>query len=86
MLWRRSDLVITTKLYWGAQQGSRKSEIGVNELGLTRKHLYEAMRDSLKRMQLEYVDIVYAYDYFVHSHPYTPSNCAHLLTDIDRIH
>ena len=33
----------------------------MNEIGLTRKHLFEGIRDSLKRMQLEYVDVVYAH-------------------------
>ena len=64
-LWRRSDLVITTKLYFGPQKGSKptpsRQGFGVNEYGLTRKHLFEGMKDSLERMQLDYVDIVYAH-------------------------
>eukprot|EP00484_Ammonia_sp_Unknown_P030251 CAMPEP_0197031610 /NCGR_PEP_ID=MMETSP1384-20130603/10575_1 /TAXON_ID=29189 /ORGANISM="Ammonia sp." /LENGTH=365 /DNA_ID=CAMNT_0042461167 /DNA_START=24 /DNA_END=1121 /DNA_ORIENTATION=- len=64
--WRRSDLVITTKIFFGPQAGNLalspdRSKVGVNELGLTRKHLMEGIRDSLQRMQLEYVDIVYAH-------------------------
>jgi len=34
---------------------------GKNELGLSRKHLIEGIDASLKRMQLEYVDVVYAH-------------------------
>ena len=65
-LWRRSDLVITTKIFFGPQAGNLKlgpdrSRVGVNEMGLTRKHLYEGMKDALERMQLEYVDVVYAH-------------------------
>ncbi|XP_047225329.1 voltage-gated potassium channel subunit beta-1 isoform X1 [Girardinichthys multiradiatus] len=50
--WRRSSLVITTKLYWGG-----KAE---TERGLNRKHIIEGLRGSLQRMQLEYVDVVFA--------------------------
>ena len=37
--WRRSDLVITTKIFWGGS--------GVNERGLSRKHIMEGMDSSL---------------------------------------
>ncbi|XP_039877757.1 voltage-gated potassium channel subunit beta-2 isoform X1 [Simochromis diagramma] len=50
--WRRSSLVITTKLYWGG-----KAE---TERGLNRKHIIEGLKGSLQRMQLEYVDVVFA--------------------------
>ncbi|KAF2443574.1 Aldo/keto reductase [Karstenula rhodostoma CBS 690.94] len=47
---------------------ARKSEIGavngevlVNNHGLSRKHIVEGLRASLKRLDLEYVDIVYAH-------------------------
>uniref|UniRef100_H3DCU9 Voltage-gated potassium channel subunit beta-1 n=1 Tax=Tetraodon nigroviridis TaxID=99883 RepID=H3DCU9_TETNG len=49
---RRSSLVITTKLYWGG-----KAE---TERGLNRKHIIEGLKGSLQRMQLEYVDVVFA--------------------------
>ncbi|KAM6160163.1 voltage-gated potassium channel subunit beta-1 isoform 1-T1 [Erethizon dorsatum] len=50
--WRRSSLVITTKLYWGG-----KAE---TERGLSRKHIIEGLKGSLQRLQLEYVDVVFA--------------------------
>ncbi|XP_029684628.1 voltage-gated potassium channel subunit beta-2-like isoform X2 [Takifugu rubripes] len=50
--WRRSSLVITTKLFWGG-----KAEM---ERGLSRKHIIEGLRASLQRLQLEYVDVVFA--------------------------
>ncbi|XP_031422554.1 voltage-gated potassium channel subunit beta-1-like isoform X2 [Clupea harengus] len=50
--WRRSTLVITTKIYWGG-----KAE---TERGLSRKHIIEGLRASLERLQLEYVDVVFA--------------------------
>ncbi|CAL8303446.1 voltage-gated potassium channel subunit beta-2 isoform X1 [Gadus morhua] len=50
--WRRSSYVITTKIYWGGQAET--------ERGLSRKHIIEGLRGSLSRLQLEYVDIVFA--------------------------
>ena len=66
-LWRRSDLVLSTKLYISPAAGNLPfdatayAQIGVNELGLTRKHLMEGINDSLERMQLKYVDLIYAH-------------------------
>ncbi|KAB8071675.1 NADP-dependent oxidoreductase domain-containing protein [Aspergillus leporis] len=55
--WARSDLVISTKLNWGLHNG----EILINNHGLSRKHIIEGTRASLRRLQLEYVDIIYAH-------------------------
>uniref|UniRef100_A0A8C9ZTS2 Potassium voltage-gated channel subfamily A regulatory beta subunit 3 n=1 Tax=Sander lucioperca TaxID=283035 RepID=A0A8C9ZTS2_SANLU len=49
---QRSSFVITTKIYWGGQAET--------ERGLSRKHIIEGLRGSLSRLQLEYVDIVFA--------------------------
>uniref|UniRef100_A0A671XX25 Voltage-gated potassium channel subunit beta-1 n=1 Tax=Sparus aurata TaxID=8175 RepID=A0A671XX25_SPAAU len=49
---RRSSLVITTKIFWGG-----KAEM---ERGLSRKHIIEGLRASLERLQLEYIDVVFA--------------------------
>ncbi|XP_047293005.1 voltage-gated potassium channel subunit beta-3 isoform X7 [Homo sapiens] len=50
--WRRSSYVITTKIFWGGQAET--------ERGLSRKHIIEGLRGSLERLQLGYVDIVFA--------------------------
>ncbi|KAL8177118.1 UNVERIFIED_CONTAM: Voltage-gated potassium channel subunit beta-3, partial [Gekko kuhli] len=50
--WRRSSYVVTTKIYWGGQAET--------ERGLSRKHIIEGLKGSLQRLQLEYVDIVFA--------------------------
>jgi aryl-alcohol dehydrogenase-like predicted oxidoreductase len=44
--WKRSDLVISTKLFWGGQ--------GPNDKGLSRKHIVEGLKASLKRLEMEY--------------------------------
>ena len=48
-LWRRSDVLITTKIFWGGD--------GVNEAGLSRKHIYEGLQAALKRLQVDYVEV-----------------------------
>ena len=39
----------------------KKGRIAVNRIGLSRKHIVEGMRASLKRMGLEYVDLVFCH-------------------------
>lgn len=50
---KRKDLVISTKIF---QCGS-----GPNDSFLSRKHITEAMQNSLKRLDLEYVDVVFCH-------------------------
>ncbi|XP_055085180.1 LOW QUALITY PROTEIN: voltage-gated potassium channel subunit beta-2-like [Periophthalmus magnuspinnatus] len=50
--WSRSSFVVTTKIYWGGQAET--------ERGLSRKHIIEGLKSSLCRLQLDYVDIVFA--------------------------
>lgn len=51
--WPRSSLVISTKIFWGGD--------GPNDSGLSRKHLMEGAEASLKRLQLEYVDLIFCH-------------------------
>ncbi|KAI0134694.1 putative voltage-gated K channel beta subunit [Xylariales sp. AK1849] len=55
--WKRNDIVISTKIYWGGANGSRPE----NNRGLSRKHILEGTKASLERLQLEYVDLIYAH-------------------------
>lgn len=50
---RREDLVISTKIFWGGN--------GPNDTGLSRKHLIEGTKNSLKRLQLDYVDLLFCH-------------------------
>jgi aryl-alcohol dehydrogenase-like predicted oxidoreductase len=45
------------QIYWGAAFG----ENPINNLGLSRKHVIEGVNASLKRLGLEYVDLIYAH-------------------------
>ena len=51
--WKRSDLVVSTKIFWGGS--------GPNDSGLSRKHILEGLTGSLSRLQLEYVDLVFCH-------------------------
>ncbi|KAH6899949.1 voltage-gated potassium channel beta-1 subunit [Thelonectria olida] len=55
--WNRNDLVISTKIYWGTAFGKNP----VNNKGLSRKHVIEGTDAALKRLNLEYVDLIYAH-------------------------
>ena len=55
LAWRRSSYLVSTKFYWGLQDG-------VNERNtLNRKRLVEGIRESLQRLQLEYVDLIFCH-------------------------
>jgi voltage-dependent potassium channel beta subunit len=57
--WKRSDMVISTKIFWGGR--------GPNDCGLSRKHIIEGTDASLARLQLEYVDLIYCHRPDVHT-------------------
>ncbi len=52
---RREDLVLTTKIYWGGN--------GPNDTGTSWKRLVEGSKNSLKRLKVEYVDVIYCHRY-----------------------
>jgi len=56
-VWERPDLVISTKIF----SGGRGAKDTVNSVGLSRKHVFEGLQASLKRMQLDYVDLVFCH-------------------------
>jgi len=57
--WKRSDLVIATKIFWGGD--------GPNDSGLSRKHLIEGTNAALKRLQLDYVDLIFCHRPDIHT-------------------
>ncbi|WP_068468097.1 aldo/keto reductase [Candidatus Protochlamydia phocaeensis] len=46
----REDVVISTKIYWGGH--------GTNQTGLSWKRMIEGTKNSLRRLQLDYVDLL----------------------------
>lgn len=59
--WRRSDYLVTTKIFWGGD--------GVNEKGLSRKHILEGLDAANERLQTDYVDLVFCH----RPDPFTPT-------------
>jgi len=56
----REDLVISTKIFFGTvEEGKSK----INRTGTSRKHVIEGLTASLKRLQLDYVDVVLSHRY-----------------------
>ncbi|MEZ7822817.1 MAG: aldo/keto reductase family protein [Candidatus Nanopelagicales bacterium] len=53
---RRESLEIFTKVYWPTGEG-------VNDRGLSRKHIMESCENSLRRLQTDYVDLYQAHRY-----------------------
>ncbi len=51
--WIRSDLVLSTKIFWGGE--------GPNDKGLSRKHIVEGTDAALARLDTDYVDLIYCH-------------------------
>jgi voltage-dependent potassium channel beta subunit len=51
--WPRESIVVSSKVFWGGDLP--------NYSGLSRKHVYEACRNSLKRLQLDYLDLFFCH-------------------------
>ncbi|MFC3884609.1 aldo/keto reductase family protein [Bacillus songklensis] len=52
----RESYVLATKVFWPMGEGP-------NDRGLSRKHVFEQLHASLKRLNLDYVDIYYCHRY-----------------------
>lgn len=57
--WKRSDLIISTKIFWGGD--------GPNDNGLSRKHIIEGLEASLNRLQMDYVDLIFCHRPDIHT-------------------
>ncbi len=51
---RRQDLVISTKVFWPMSDNP-------NDRGLSRKHIFESIDNSLRRLGTDYVDLYFAH-------------------------
>jgi voltage-dependent potassium channel beta subunit len=62
LAWRRASYSVSTKFYWGIHDGPNEKNT------LNRKYLMQAIDGSLKRLNLDYVDLVYCH----RPDPHTP--------------
>lgn len=53
--WRRGSYLVSTKLFWGLHAGPNEQDT------LNRKYLLESIRGSLRRLDLEYVDLLFCH-------------------------
>jgi voltage-dependent potassium channel beta subunit len=53
--WRRSSYIVSTKLYWGLNDGPNEKNT------LNRKYLMQAIDGALARFKLDYVDLVFCH-------------------------
>jgi voltage-dependent potassium channel beta subunit len=51
--WRREGIVVSTKVFWGGD--------GPNDTGLSHKHIIEGVNAALRRLQMDYVDLVFCH-------------------------
>jgi len=51
--WRRESVVVSTKIFWGGD--------GPNDTGLSHKHIIEGVNNALRRLQMDYVDLVFCH-------------------------
>jgi len=57
--WTRSDYLVSTKIFWGGE--------GHNERGLSRKHILEGTDAALRRLGLDYVDLIFCHRADLHT-------------------
>jgi voltage-dependent potassium channel beta subunit len=51
--WARESFVVSTKIFWGGS--------GPNDTGLSHKHVIEGAHKALRRLQLDYVDLIFCH-------------------------
>jgi voltage-dependent potassium channel beta subunit len=55
--WSRDSYIVSSKVMFGAQTGEPKP----TQAGLSRKHIYEACYQAMKRLQVDYLDLYYCH-------------------------
>ena len=53
--WRRASYVVSTKFFWGLNDGPNERNT------LNRKYLLQGIDNSLKRLQMDYVDLIFCH-------------------------
>jgi voltage-dependent potassium channel beta subunit len=56
MNWDRTSYLVSSKVYFGSRENPKP-----NQTGLSRKHIYEACNEALKRLQVDYLDLFFCH-------------------------
>ena len=59
--WPRLNYIVSTKFYWGLAEPDAKTVVVNRKNTLNRKYLMQAIDGSLKRMGLDFIDLVYCH-------------------------
>ncbi|NML85488.1 aldo/keto reductase [Polaromonas sp.] len=59
--WPRLNYIVSTKFYWGLTEPDAKAVTVNRKNTLNRKYLMQAIDGSLKRMNLDFIDLVYCH-------------------------
>lgn len=54
--WSRDSYVVSSKVRWGAVANPKPTQVG-----LSRKHVYEACHQAMERLQVDYLDLYFAH-------------------------
>jgi voltage-dependent potassium channel beta subunit len=57
--WQRNEYLVSTKIFWGGD--------GLNQRGLSRKHILEGTDAALGRLGLDYVDLIFCHRADLHT-------------------
>lgn len=66
--WNRLDYVVSSKFFWGLDRGTPEAPRINGRDTLNRKYLMQAVDGSLKRMKLDFIDLVFCH----RADPHTP--------------
>ncbi|KXT17270.1 hypothetical protein AC579_554 [Pseudocercospora musae] len=89
----RSKIVLMTKLYYPVLEGSDRrpqpaSNDGelVNQMGLSRKHIFEAVEGSLRRLGTSYIDVLQLHRLDKETRPEEVMEALHDLVKMGKVH
>ncbi len=55
--WPRDSYIVSSKVFYGSQTGEPRP----TQIGLCRKHIYEACYQAIKRLQVDYLDLFFCH-------------------------
>ena len=88
----RSKVVIMTKLYYPVMEDDSRPQpaindgVLVNQMGLSRKHIFEAVDGSLRRLGTDYIDVLQLHRLDSETQPEEIMEALHDLVKMGKVH